>query len=165
MSKKLFLAAIVLALSSCATNKQEAFVNYCPNVQIVPEFSRMTIMAGKQPEAKVELIGYEGYCRIDVRNQAKAMVSPIFEISRLTEASDEVVRFSYYTDTGSNKLVTLGKQKHSITVTAPKVGEKFMHQGGYVELKIPEDQPGYPIKLGLMLSNAQYRYNRTHGMK
>ena len=164
MSKKLFLAAIVLALSSCAT-KQEAFVNYCPNVQITPEFSRMTIMAGKQPEAKVELIGYEGYCRTDARNQAKAVVAPIFEGSRLTENSDKKVRFSYYSDTGSNKVALLGKEKYSVVVDAPKVGEKIMYQGDYIELRIPEDQPGYPIKLGLMLSNAQYRYNRTHGMK
>lgn len=165
MSKKLFLAAIALMLSSCAADRQEAFVHYCPNVQIVPEFSRMTIMAGKQPEAKVELIGYEGYCRTDIRNQAKAVVAPIFEVSRLTENSDKRVRFSYYTDTGSNKVVMLGKERYSVIVDAPKVGEKIMYQGDYIELRIPEDQPGYPIKLGLMLSNAQYRYNRTHGMK
>ncbi len=164
MSKKFFLAAFVLLLSSCA-GKQEVFVHYCPNVQIVPEFSRMTIMAGKEPEAKVELIGYEGYCRTDVRNQAKAVVAPIFEVSRLNETSDKKVRFSYYTDTGSNKIVMLGKEKHSVVVDAPKIGEKIMYQGDYVELRIPEDQPGYPIKLGLMLSNAQYRYNRIHGMQ
>lgn len=164
MSKKFFLAAIVLVLSSCAT-KQETFVNYCPNVQIVPEFSRMTIMAGKQPEAKVELIGYEGYCRTDIRNQAKAVIAPIFEVSRLTENSDKKVRFSYYTDTPTTKVATLGKERYSVAVDVPNVGEKLMYQGEYIELQIPENRPGYPIKLGLMLSNAQYRYNRTHGMK
>ena len=164
MSKKILIAAVMLALTSCAT-KQETFVHYCPNVQIVPEFSRLTNMAGKQEESKIELIGYEGYCRTDARNQTKAVIAPIFEISRLTEASDIRVRFSYYTDTGSNKIVMLGKEKHSVEVNIPNVGEKVMYQGDYIEIRIPNDQPGYPIKMGLMLSNAQYRYNRTHGLK
>ena len=74
MSKKMLLAAAVLALASCAAEKEAPFFRYCPNVQLVPEFSRMTQMAGKQEEAKIELIGYEGYCRTDLRNQTKAVV-------------------------------------------------------------------------------------------
>ena len=65
MSKKMLLAAAVLALASCAAEKEAPFFRYCPNVQLVPEFSRMTQMAGKQEEAKIELIGYEGYCQSD----------------------------------------------------------------------------------------------------
>ena len=108
MSKKMLLAAAVLALASCAAEKEAPFFRYCPNVQLVPEFSRMTQMAGKQEEAKIELIGYEGYCRTDLRNQTKAVVAPIFEVSRRTEASNEYVRFSYYTDTGDNKVALIG---------------------------------------------------------
>ena len=47
MSKKMLLAAAVLALASCAAEKEAPFFRYCPNVQLVPEFSRMTQMAGK----------------------------------------------------------------------------------------------------------------------
>lgn len=52
MSKKMLLAAAVLALASCAAEKEAPFFRYCPNVQLVPEFSRMTQMAGKQEEGK-----------------------------------------------------------------------------------------------------------------
>lgn len=40
-----------------------------------------------------------------------------------------------------------------------------MYQGDYVEMRIPDNEPGFVIKMGLVLSNAQYRYNRTHGLK
>ena len=125
----------------------------------------MTQMAGKQEEAKMELIGYEGYCRTDLRNQTKAVVAPIFEVSRRTEASNEYVRFSYYTDTGDNKVALIGRENHPVSVKVPNVGEKVMYQGDYVEMRIPDNEPGFVIKMGLVLSNAQYRYNRTHGLK
>ena len=83
MSKKMLLAAAVLALASCAAEKEAPFFRYCPNVQLVPEFSRMTQMAGKQEEAKIELIGYEGYCRTDLRNQTKAVVPPYGGFKRI----------------------------------------------------------------------------------
>lgn len=165
MSKKMLLAAAVLALASCAAEKEAPFFRYCPNVQLVPEFSRMTQMAGKQEEAKIELIGYEGYCRTDLRNQTKAVVAPIFEVSRRTEVSNEYVRFSYYTDTGDNKVALIGRENHPVSVKVPNVGEKVMYQGDYVEMRIPDNEPGFVIKMGLVLSNAQYRYNRTHGLK
>ncbi len=165
MSKKMLLAAAVLVLASCAAQNEGPLVRYCPNVQLVPENGRMTQMSGKQEESKIELIGYEGYCRTDLRNQTKAMVAPIFEVSRRTETSNEYVRFSYYTDTGDNKVALLGKETHSVSVKVPNVGEKVMYQGDYVEIRIPDDEPGFVIKMGLVLSNAQYRYNRTHGLK
>ena len=112
-----------------------------------------------------ELIGYEGYCRTDLRNQTKAVVAPIFEVSRRTEASNEYVRFSYYTDTGDNKVALIGRENHPVSVKVPNVGEKVMYQGDYVEMRIPDNEPGFVIKMGLVLSNAQYRYNRTHGLK
>ena len=73
-------------------------------------------------------------------------MAPIFEVSRRTEASNEYVRFSYYTDTGDNKVALIGRENHPVSVKVPNVGEKVMYQG-------------------LVLSNAQYRYNRTHGLK
>lgn len=164
MSKKIFLVAALLVLASCAAEKKP-FVHYYPNVQMVAEFTRLTQTAGRVPESKVELIGYEGYCRLDARNQTRAVIAPIFEVSRLTAASDETVRFSYYTDTGDNKAVLIGKQAYPVSVKVPEVGEKVMYQGDYIEVRIPDGQPGFPIKMGLVLSDYQYRYNRTHGLK
>lgn len=165
MSKKILLAAAVFALASCAT-EEKSLVRYCPNVQIVPEFSRLTQMSGKAEESKIELIGYEGYCRVDLRGQTKAVIAPIFEVSRKTADSDEVVRFRYYTDTGeNNKAALIGKEAYSVSVKVPNVGEKIMYQGDYAEVRIPNGEPGYPIKMGLVLSNAQYRYNRINGLK
>lgn len=160
MSKKVFLLAAMMALASCSTG-DEPFVRHCPNVQIVPEFSRLTLMAGKVPEARVELIGYEGYCRTGPRGETLAVVVPIFEVSRLVKKSDKVVRFRYYTDTGSGREV-IGKKAYSASVPAVEIGKKIMHQGDYAEVRIPAGRPGYPIKMGLVLSNAEYRYNRTH---
>ncbi len=166
MSKKVFLLAAMMALASCSTG-DEAFVRYCPNVQIVPEFSRLTLMAGKEPEARVELVGYEGYCRTDPRGETQAVVAPIFEVSRLTKKSDKAVRFRYYTDNGGLKEKNMiGKEAHSasVEIADADTGKKIMHQGDYVEVRIPAGRPGYPIKMGLVLSNAEYRYNRLHGL-
>lgn len=161
----MLLAAALMVLASCAAEKERPFFRYCPNVRLVPEFSRMTQMAGKQQEAKIELVGYEGYCRTDIRNQTKAVVAPIFEVSRRTAASNEQVRFSYYTDTGDNKASLIGRQSHQVSVKVPAVNEKIMYQGDYTEIRIPDNAPGFAINMGLVLSDAQYRYNRTHGLK
>ena len=59
----------------------------------------------------------------------------------------------------------IGRENHPVSVKVPNVGEKVMYQGDYVEMRIPDNEPGFVIKMGLVLSNAQYRYNRTHGLK
>lgn len=164
MFKKVMLAVLCLFAASCASD--EPVVRYCPNVRIVPEFSHLTEMSGRVPEYKIELIGYEGYCRTDIRNQTKAVISPIFEITRMTKISDDDINFAFYSDTSDNdKTKSLGKQSYPASVKIAKVGEKVIYQGDYIEVRIPNDMPGFKIKLGLALNDNQYRYNKMHGLK
>ena len=164
MTKKVFLVAAAMLLASCA-GKNEEYVHYCPNVHIVPENSRLTHMAGREVESKVELIGYEGYCRTDARGHSKAVVAPIFEVSRQNEISSEYVQFNYYTQTGDDRNDKFSQKTYSVSIKVPEVGKKLMHQGEYVEVIIPDYQPGYKIDMGLLLSQYQHRYNRTHGLR
>ena len=121
-------------------------------------------MSGKQQEAKIELIGYEGYCHENKRGELEALIAPIFEIQRQNINSDNLIEFGYYTDTGTQQD-TIGKEAHFINVEVKEVKKKIMHQGDYISVKIPNDRPGYPIKLGLVLSRDQYRYNRLNGLR
>lgn len=56
------------------------------------------------------------------------------------------MRFSYYTDTGDNKVALIGRENHPVSVKVPNVGEKVMYQGDYVEMRIPDNEPGFVIK-------------------
>ena len=115
MLKRLILVTFLL-VASCS---QKQGVLYCPNVIITPEYSHVTNFFGNQPHYRAELVGYEGYCRYNPKtNQTIAMISPIFEIARLSNVGGRKINISYYANTSYNQ------NKNSVLICAEDQDEK-----------------------------------------
>ena len=163
LKKCLLLTLFVLA--ACAP-KKDAGYRYCPNVAITPEYSRMTRFFDKEVQFKAEIVGYEGYCRVNPKNnQTYAVIAPIFEIARFSDMGGKTVEIPYYADTSYNDDKMMGRQPHSFRATVDKKGEKVLVTGKEIQVLIPNDQPGYRIYLEMALSNQQYLYNQKQGLK
>nr|QIM10576.1 hypothetical protein PlAlph_4680 [uncultured Alphaproteobacteria bacterium] len=164
MLKKLLTGALLLLTAACSTPKQT--IRYCPNVVITPAYSRVTRFFGEDVQYKAEIVGFEGYCRYNEKTeQTVAVIAPIFEISRHSDIAGKTVEIPYYANTGYNAEKLLGRQPHSFRTEIAKRGEKVMVTGDEIEVRIPNDQPGYQINLEMALSRKQYQYNQKQGLK
>ena len=164
MLKKCLLFTLFL-LTACAAENDVGY-RYCPNVSIVPEYSRATEFFGNGAHFKAEIAGYEGYCRYNQKNnQTYASITPIFEITRLSDTGGKSVEIAYYADTSDNDDKLMGRQHHSFRTTVDKKGEKVLVNGKEMMVLIPNDQPGYRINLGIDLTKKQYMYNRKQGLQ
>ncbi|MBQ8785781.1 MAG: hypothetical protein IJZ59_07065 [Alphaproteobacteria bacterium] len=162
MLKKLLVAGVLL-VSACAQDKP--FVRYCPNVVINPSYSRVTRFYDKDIQYKAEIIGYEGYCRYDEKTeQTNAVIAPIFEISRHSDVAGKNVVINYYANTSDNPNKMMGRQPHSFKTAIDKKFERVMVTGDEIEVRIPNDTPGYQINLEMALTKAQYQYNQKQGL-
>lgn len=157
MSKKIILASMLL-IASCSHRPE---ILYCPNVVITPTYSHVTSFYGNQPHFRAELVGYEGYCRYNPKNnQTTAKVSPIFEIARFSDVGGKKVSISYYANTSYNANPMMGKQPHSFSTRIENVGEKILVTGDEISVVIPNGEPGYQINLEIALSRNQFMYNQ-----
>lgn len=166
MYKKVLCLLSLLMLASCYSSQRgdSEFVYYCPNVSIVPFHNRVTKMSDNGVIYKAELIGYEGYCRSFRGNQTNAVIEPIFEITRLSPTYNGEVSIRYYADTTENEVPLMGKQFHTLTAEIPNLGEKTLYKGKEIMVKIPNEKPGYKIKLGIALTKAEYTENLKLGL-
>lgn len=163
MLKKILMAAAVLLTAACAS--QQRTIRYCPNVVITPAYSRVTRFFDQDVQYKAEIVGFEGYCRYnDKTEQTVAVIAPIFEISRHSDIAGKTVEIQYYANTGYNADKLLGRQPHSFRTEIAPRGEKVMVTGDEIEVRIPNDQPGYQINLEMALTKKQYQYNRKQGL-
>ena len=161
MLKKCVLALSLLVMS-CSHRPE---ILYCPHVVITPEYSHVTSFYGDQPHFRAELIGYEGYCRYNPKNdQTVAKISPIFEIARLSDAGGKKVNISYYANTSYNPNKLMGKQPHSFSTKIDSVGQKIMVTADEINVTIPNNEPGYQINLEMALSRNQFMYNKQQGL-
>jgi hypothetical protein len=162
MLKKLLIAGVLL-VSACAQDKP--FIRYCPNVVITPSYSRVTNFYDKEIQYKAEIIGYEGYCRYDEKTkQTKAVIAPIFEVSRHSDVAGKNVVINYYANTSDNQNKMMGRQPHSFKTTVEKKFERVMVTGDEIEVRIPNDTPSYQINLEIALTKSQYQYNQKQGL-
>lgn len=161
MFKKYILATFLL-IASCS-NRPE--ILYCPNVVITPEYSHVTRFYGDQPHYRAEIVGFEGYCRYNPKtNLTVAMVSPIFEIARLSDAGGKKVSINYYANTSYNPEQLMGRQPHSFSIIVDNKNEKIVVTGDEISVPIPNEQPGYQINLEIALSRSQFMYNQQQGL-
>jgi len=163
MLKKTLMAAAVLLTAACASDKRT--IRYCPNVVITPAYSHVTRFFDEDVQYKAEIVGFEGYCRYNEKtDQTVAVIAPIFEVSRHSDIAGKTVEIQYYANTGYNAEKLLGRQPHSFRAEVPNRGEKLMITGDEIEVRIPNDQPGYQINLEMALTRKQYQYNRMQGL-
>lgn len=164
MYKKFLSLLAVVFISSCSHDAE--FVHYCPNVAIIPIANRVTRIDNDQTKFRAEIIGYEGFCRYDEKKRGTyATIYPIFEIIRYVDTYDNKLEFAYFSDTGDNQTQSLGKQPHYETAYIKEKGEKVIHKGKAIEVRIPNDNPGYKVKLGISLNDSEYKHNLKQGLK
>ena len=58
----------------------------------------------------------------------------------------------------------MGRQPHSFRTEIEKRGEKVLVTGDEIEVRIPNDEPGYQINLEMALTKKQYIYNQKQGL-
>jgi|GEM_PF-646243 len=166
MKKILFLLSIAL-LSACSSTHETDFS--CPNVSMAPFFNRVERFSENSREFKAEIVGFEGYCRYDERSRkATAYIAPIFEITRYRPGYGSYqyvneVRLRFFTDTSENKD-GLGHATHAAALLVKEINKKTMVTGPSVEVGISYNNPDHKIKLGIVLSNAEYRENLKLGL-
>ena len=167
MCKKVLSLLALLILASCAgrSGRDSEFAYYCPNVSIVPFYNRVTKMSDNGVIYKAELVGYEGYCGAFGRGgHTNAVIQPIFEITRLSPTYNGEISIRYYTDTSDNEVASIGKQFYTMKTEISKMGETILHKGEEVYVRIPDDMPGYKIKLGIALTRAEHDENLKKGL-
>lgn len=161
MFKKCIIAMSFL-MAACSHRPE---VLYCPNVVITPEYSHVTSFYGDQAHFRAELVGYEGYCRHNPKtNQTVAMISPIFEVARLSDAGGKKVNLRYYANTSYNPEPLMGRQPHSYSPLIDVKNKKIIVTGDEISVPIPNEQPGYQINLEMALSRSQFMYNQQQGL-
>ncbi|MBR1649326.1 MAG: hypothetical protein IJ689_07010 [Alphaproteobacteria bacterium] len=162
MLKKIVFAS-VLMIASCA--HEDPGYRYCPNVEILPQFSKLTRLYGDDVQYKVELAGYEGYCRYNPKtDQTVATIAPVFEIIRPSNLGSANVEIPYFADTSDNDVPLMKRQPHTYSTRVEEIGKKVLVTGKEIDVRIPNDTPGYKIDLGLSLSRRQFEYNRRQGL-
>ena len=163
MLKKTLIAAVLMLTAACAGN--DKIIRYCPNVVITPAYSHVTRFYGQDIQYKVEIVGFEGYCRYNAKTeQTVAVIAPIFEVVRYSEIAGKNVEISYYANTSYNINKLMGRQPHSFRTEIEKRGEKVLITGDEIEVRIPNDEPGYQINLEMALTKKQYIYNQKQGL-
>lgn len=159
MSKKLLISGIILLLSACVVDKP---YHPCPYGAIRREHAKLIQKVNYQDDFMVELKGFEGYCYFDTPvKRAKAMITPIFVITKLRNTDETDVQFSWFTETIKGPPAYLGKRSY-FTGTHIKTGERVKEfKGSPVSVKVPNEMmDDFEIMLGLDASKEEKKYNQ-----
>ena len=134
-------------------------ITACPKVQIKSEDKAIIQTAGGVDLFKIEATGYKGSCRYDpLVLRDKAVVSPQFKITRLTDTNVEDVHFSYYLQTAEGPSRFLGKKTYFATVVMPKGVYELTYTANEGELSAPLGKYDTDIFIGLNALTADSEY-------
>ena len=156
--KTKYLLLSLLLISGCAVNDgymdggdyDEASFGTCPKVEIKSEDKKIIQDAGGVPLFEIEVIGYTGNCYYDARVlKNKAVVSPRFKITRLTDTNVEDIHFSYYLETVEGPTRFLGKKTYFAEVGMIKGVYEIIYEAPTGELSIPAGQYDVDMYVGL----------------
>ena len=164
----IFLSALV---SSCSFFKEPApeylektnirDVSSCPIVKIRKEDAVIIQKSDVLDLFEIEAIGYNGYCLYNEETyQYKAIVSPVFQITRLKPSNVSDIHFSYYIETANGPTAYLGRKtyfaKAVLPVGAPEV--VYTADGGTLTIADPATE-GVDLYIGLnaITQDSEYR--------
>lgn len=152
--KTKYLLLSLLFIGACAVNNDyagddDAFGS-CPKVEINSEDKKIIQEAGGVKLFEIELVGYTGSCYYDTRVlKNKAVVSPRFKITRLTDTNVEDIHFSYYLETAEGPARFLGKKTYFAEVGMIKGVYEIMYEAPAGELSIPAGKYDVDMYVGL----------------
>lgn len=155
-TKYLFLSLFLLAGCAGQNNYVDggdydvASLGVCPKVEIKSEDKAIIQKAGGVDLFKIEVVGYDGSCYYDMRVlRTKAVVSPRFKITRLTDTNVEDIHFSYYLQTAEGPTRFLGKKTYFSEVGMLKGVYEIMYTAPSGELSIPAGKGDVDIYVGI----------------
>ena len=163
-TKNLFLSLLLIA--GCTSQNvyvpegDSAPLMACPKVEIKAEDRAIIQKAGGQDLFKIELTGYAGNCYYDERiSKDKAVVSPRFKITRLTNNHVEDVHFSYYLETAEGPTRFLGKKTYFAEVNMVTGVNEIVYTAPAGELSAPIGKQKVDMYVGLnaIAEDSEYK--------
>lgn len=163
MKAKLSLLFVVLTTACMYQPQFEAYegeeLGSCPRVQIRLDDRTIIQKAGGKDLFKIEMVAYEGHCYYDERiEKDKAVVSPKFKITRLTDTNVEDVHFSYYLETAEGPTKFLGKKTYFGEVRMPKGSFESYYTPEPGELSFKAGSGKVEMYIGLYAIKADSEY-------
>ncbi len=148
--RKYILALFVFMSAACSAQKDAAF---CPNIQI-PRASSYLTQRSPEGEVYIELYGYKGYCFYDESHrQNRAVITPLFKISRTNSRLAQEADISYFIDNGRFN------RAFNETIVFTTENEEQLFEGKPQEIRLNSAYEGGKIFLRLALSKADKIYN------
>ncbi len=110
---------------------------------------------------KIELVGVSSYCSYNpVSNVNKAVIEPLFKITKMGKSLENNVDFQFYTETKKGPPAYIGKWQHSANFKLDKGAISQYFDGTPTEVRIPlENTADFEIDLGLILGKKQKDFN------
>ncbi len=163
MFKKL-LFLLPLFLSACVSSNNADFIRYCPNAFIDPTHDYVTKISNGKKSYTAKIIGYEGYCLNKDTRGLHAGIAPILEISLLAPVYNGEITINFYTNVIDEDFGFGGKKVHTAKIKVPKYCKQCHYTLDPVMVKIPNDNPGARIELGLSLNQQEYMDSLMQGI-
>ncbi len=156
MKTKLSLFLLALLTVGCYQVDEYLPIKTCPKVQIKAQDKTIKQYAGSQNLFEIEMVSYIGHCYYDEKaGQTKAVVTPIFQIKRLSESNVEDLHFSYYLETAEGPARFLGKKTYFAAVHMPKGVWNISWRGKQSDgISIPDGQYHVDMYAGLYAIKA-----------
>ncbi len=165
--KKILIIFAILLTSSCAaisslfSSNNEKFL-LCPNVSIPRHSAYLTQISQGFDDFQIQITGFEGYCYTDSKTKnKKAVITPIFEVSKMAQTKDSDLDFKFYLQTKIGPPQYLGKWTHLQSAHIRPDQVKISFKGKQVEMTIPSNNSQtFEIILGLVQTKAEIIFNQ-----
>ncbi len=178
MIKKLFFFFCIMLLASCSYDSPctlcgqgcdsgcydevEQTPRTCPLVYL--RDTAYTQLVQHKDAFQVTLVGYNGHCHLDIRNnRSQAVVEPIFIIRRLSATDETNVPFAFYTSTEYGPDSHRRYQVYYEVATIPEFEKEIRYIGKKAQVRLPQDLLfSYGINLGLVIKPREQIYNNRY---
>ncbi len=162
MKQIIFLISAIFTLSSCINTDANNSFKSCPNITIPRASAYLTQKDTGFEDFQIQVSGYEGYCYFDTDIKSyKAVITPIFELSRLAPSKDCQVDFKFFTETLSGPPEYLGKWQHHQSASIGRNQKYIKFKGKTIEQRVPnENKETFKINLGLTQTAQEQIYNK-----
>ncbi|MFI3241106.1 MAG: hypothetical protein R3Y43_00900 [Alphaproteobacteria bacterium] len=169
--KRLIYLLSFFVVTSCSVfsdNEDIGVFAICPNVLIPRKSAYLTQKSSSFEDFQVQIVGVEGYCYYDRELKTnKAVITPVFELSRLAPSKDCQVDFKFFTETLDGPPEYLGKWRHHQSASINYDQKSIKFKGKTLEQRIPvENESQFIINLGLVQTQREKVFNqRTFDIK
>ena len=155
--RKFYIFLALIFLSSCASTEY----SFCPNVVIPRETGYLRQIVNSRQEFNVEITGFEGYCYYDESiGRNKAVIKPIFSISRVAPSDQSDVDFSYFIKLPEGPGVNIDKYSLPQSVSMEFSEKRKEVYGRETTVKLPmTNLEEFKITLGLNITKQEHYYN------